>query len=158
MLPPESLQALADCEFHTRYYSLCERHPLRAPVRFSRRAKDVTAILERLGRHPSVSERGRAFEFGGVVHEVETLQGVILQSGDLVEFWCSVHTPSGKIGDTFAVLARAVVRHLLLRERKPPYPRPTYTSLDELETVLTECFVLADQACEAIVSSRPTRG
>ncbi len=111
-----------------------------------------------LGREPSAAERGRAFEFRGVVHGVDTLQGFILQSGAIVEFWCSVHHASGKIGDTLAVLARAVLLHLRVPERTPPYPRPTYTSLDELEIVLKDCFLLADEACEAIVSSRPTRG
>jgi hypothetical protein len=158
MLPPECLQALADCDFHTRYYDLCDRYPLRAPVRFPRRAKDVMAILGRLARSPSAAERGRAFEFRGAVHGVETRQGFILQSGDIVEFWCSVHQPSAKVGDTLAVLARAVTLHLRLPDRKPPYSRPTYTSLDELEVVLTDCFALGDQACEAIASSRPTKG
>jgi len=157
MVPAPALDQLSQADFHLRYYDLCERFPLRPSRRLRPSEKRVGAILDRLGRKPRSQEGARAFEFGRVLDGVATLQAVALQSGEIVEFWFSAKLPSGEVGDTLAILARSIVLHAGLREPNPPYPRPTYTSLDELERVLKEGLALADEACAAMVASRPTK-
>jgi hypothetical protein len=147
-------RALAGTEFAARYYRLCDRFPDRPgdPGRCTKR--DVLAILAGLGRTPAAELRGRAFDFEWPVGQWAASCGFILQGREVVEFWCSLDRPGRQAGDNMTGLARAASEAAGLTPRDPPYPRPIYRTVGELQEILAELFALAELIV-AVGSGRP---
>jgi hypothetical protein len=69
--------------------------------------------------------------------------GFILQGREVVEFWCSIDREGKPVGDNMTVLARGATLARGAMPPNPPYPRPVYRSVNELQEILAELFDLA---------------
>jgi len=144
---PDVLAALSSIDLDGRYYRLCDAHRYSTDPRPKYTTAAVRKLLRSLERVPVAETGGRAFEFSAAVGSRTLAAGLIIQGRSVVEFWWSWESPSGPIGDTMAVSAKSVAEHAGRSVPTPPYPRPEFSTVEELEIILRELFSLAEAAC-----------
>lgn len=139
------LEAVAATDFAARYYALCARFPGIGYHPVACTKKDVTRILAEIGRPPRWDGRDRSYSFPMASDEWTGGAGFVLQRRTTVEFWFVVRRGDECVGSHYSSIAHSATE--LVDPSKiptPPYPRPKYTSQEDLKEILSACFALSD--------------
>ena len=129
------LSAAADCGIHTSYYALCDRYPLRLDLP-SIPASAKSLLEATSGEVPLEKLRGP----GSVYKLLGLPEGIalkfIIQKRTSIETHFSVAIGEMARTGTFAILCKDILANNGEPARSPPYPRPTFHSVEEFIAIL----------------------
>jgi hypothetical protein len=141
----EFYTAVSASDFSDRYYALCRQFPVRdiSPCLLSN--DTISTVLSALGRTTHRDARDNSYGYDQVYKHGKLHVGFIIQKQTMLEYWFWVDQNDQRTGSNYAVIAYEAAKLAGKATPQPPYPRPEFHSVDELQLILAELFDLADE-------------
>jgi hypothetical protein len=129
------LRAAADCGIHSSYYALCDNHPLRPSLpSISISSKNLLEATS--GAVPLEKLRGPGSVYKLLALPDGIALNLIIQQRTTVETHFNISSGETIRTGTFAILCKQILESNDEPVRSPPYPRPTFHSIEELIDIL----------------------
>ncbi len=111
-------------------------------------------MLVAMGRSARWDSRDNSYSIDSKVGTATIHLGFVIQKHNTIEFWLRLEHADQRIGSNYAVIAHEATKATGNAIPDPPYPRPVFTTLHELNDILLELFLLADTMLDLVKSSQ----
>lgn len=143
MISPTLLDALVAADFAQGYYKLCAAHESIEKTRCSCPNAEIIATLRDLGQIKKERGPGRVYTMRAPAQHARLVFDFgIKGEGTYIEPTLRLSEGDAVSGSSFSVLASYAHARAGCSPVKPPFPRPTFSSLYEMRQIVEGCLGL----------------